>query len=148
MSRSTHNPKNKTQKVFRGWDYSEIIEWMEIDYKKTKTKLIKFKLSVFCDTIKKAFKELFDFKCYMSQEQIEIQETKKALDILMNKISDQVININPIYINKVKGLRTYVTKLATFDNTYIQPLWKGLSEIKSDTEFVRYVKHFLESLWD
>jgi len=149
MSRSLHHPKNKTQKVFRGWDYGEIIEWMEVDYKESKIKAIKFKLSVFFTDIKKAFKELFNCRYSMTHEQIEIKETKKALDILSNKLAETYINqVDQKYIDKVNGLRTYVTKLSKFENTYIQPLWKGLSEIKSDSEFVRYVKHFLESLWD
>ena len=149
MSRSLHHPKNKTQKVFRGWDYGEIIEWMEVDYKESKIKAIKFKLSVFFTDIKKAFKDLFNCRYSMTHEQIEIKETKKALDILSNKLAETYINqVDQKYIDKVNGLRTYVTKLSKFENTYIQPLWKGLSEIKSDSEFVRYVKHFLESLWD
>jgi len=149
MSRSLHHPKNKTQKVFRGWDYGEIIEWMEVDYKESKIKAIKFKLSVFFTNIKKAFKDLFNCRYSMTHEQIEIKETKKALDILSNKLAETFSNnIDQKYIDKVNGLRTYVTKLSKFENTYIQPLWKGLSEIKSDSEFVRYVKHFLESLWD
>lgn len=146
MSRSLHDKRNKTQKVFRGWDYSEIIEWMEVDYKDSIFKMIKYRLSNFFKVMKKAFKDLFTNR-YMDEDDRENIATKKALDYLMSNMYDST-NIKKEYKEKVDGLRTYVTKLAKHDNTYIQPLWKGLSEIKSDSEFVRYVSFFLESLWD
>lgn len=143
--RSLHDKRNKTQKVFRGWDYSEIIEWMDVDYKDSKFKTIKFRLIDFFITMKKAFKVLFENRFY-DEDIREIQETKKALKCLMKHLDEDIPNKK--YKEKVDGLRTYVTKLSEKNDTYIQPLWKGLSEIKSDSEFVRYVSFFLESLWD
>jgi len=148
--RSLHDPKNKTQKVFRGWDYGEIIEWMEVDYKDSKFKMIKYRLREFFKTIKKAFKDLFSNR-FIDREQRENEETKKVLDYLMDKLYEDTYKstkLDPKYKEKVQGLRTYVEELSKYKNSYIQPLWEGLSKIKDDGEFIRYVKHFFESLWD
>jgi hypothetical protein len=145
--RSLHDKRNKTQSIFRGWDYSEIIEWMEVEYKDSKFKMIKYRLNVFFKAIKRALKDLFTNR-FMGEEEREIIQTKKALEHLEIHTYNNTGLIDPKYKNKVDGLRIYVERLALCDNTYVQPLWKGLSEIKSDSEFVRYVKYFLESLWD
>ena len=148
--RSLHDPKNKTQKVFRGWDYGEIIEWMEVDYKDSKFKLIKYRLREFFKTMKKAFKDLFTHR-FMDSEHRENEETKKALEYLMDQLFADTCSsttLNPKYKEKVDGLRTYVDELAKYKNTYVYPLWEGLSKIKDDGEFIRYVSHFFESLWD
>ena len=145
--RTLHDKRNKTQKVFRGWDYSEIIEWMEVDYKDSIYKMIKYRLKEFYKTIKTALKKLF-LNRYIDEEDRENEATKDALEFLMSNMYNNSGLVKEEHKKKVDGLRTYVTKLAECDNTYIQPLWKGLSEIKSDFEFVRYVQFFLESLWD
>lgn len=140
--RSTHDKRNKTQKVFRGWDFGEIIEWMEVDYKDSHIKMFKYRLKEFYKTMKIAFKELFKNRFY-NEEEREIEEAKKALNhLLYLKDSD------PRFIHKVAGLRTYVKKLYGFENTYLHPLWKGLYEIESDSEFIRYVSLLLEYMWD
>jgi len=145
---SIHDKKNKTQRVFRGWDYSEIIEWMEVDYKDSIVKMIKYRLGIFYTTMKRAFKDLFQNRL-MDKDERENQATKLALNYLLKNIDDGSFNgVKKEYQEKVDGLRVYVKKLAECDHTYIQPLWKGLSEITSDNEFIRYVSFFLESLWD
>jgi len=145
--RSLHDKRNKTQKVFRGWDYSEIIEWMDVEYKDSYFKIIKYRLNVFYKTIKRALRDLFKNK-YLDKDDRENQETKRALNYLMMNLDNSSSEIQEKCKIKVEGLRTYVTKLSNNRKSYIYPLWKGLSEIESDCEFVKYVSFFLESLWD
>jgi len=143
-----HNKKHKTQQVFRGWDYEEIIQWMEVDYHDTTYKVIKFRLKKFYFVMKSACKDLFLIVGWDDEER-EILETKKALELLQDKLySFNYSNVEQKYLDKVQGLRVYIKRLSETDHSYSTPLWIGLHDIKDDGEFIKYVILLFECLWD
>ena len=97
--------------------------------------------------MKKEFKNIFQ-NIFLDEEERENEATKKALDFLLDNLYNNSGLVIEKHKKKVDGLRTYVKRLSECDHTYTQPLWEGLSKIKSDFEFIRYVKHSLEYMWD
>lgn len=149
MSYSLHDKRLKTQRVFKGWDYSEIIEWMEVEEKLTIKNQLFHRLNIFFKDIKKSFKNLFQW--ILNDEEMEIKKTKKAIDYLMKKCWEESCGsykLTEKEREKIGGLRTYMRRLSRFKNSYLHPLWEGLYKIEDDETFLKYISHFLESLWD
>lgn len=150
MNRSLHDPKNKTQTMFKGWDFTEITEWLDVNDNHTTYSRIYFRIKVFFNTVNKAVKELFASFGYDS-EILSNYKTKKAINFLIIKYNESIENgtqLDPKILKKIDGLRTYMEKLVEQDNTEITSVWKALIEIEDDEIFLHYIKYFLESLWD
>ena len=150
--RSLHDHRNKTQSMFRGWDFSEITEWLEVNKEKSgKFKHILYRIRLWKKIVWNTTKELFLPFIY-DYEEVKNIETKKALDFLIKKVEDVETGHSAVldvkYREKINGLRTYIIRLAEQDSTYVTPLWQGLSRIEHDAVFLTYVKYLLETLWD
>lgn len=74
-------------------------------------------------------------------EQTRIKINKLASNLVLHKISPEEMKL-------IKGIRTFVSRLAKWENTYNQPLWKGLSAIEDDEAFLRFVDPLLPYMWD
>jgi len=48
----------------------------------------------------------------------------------------------------VKNIREFVSIIHTKDNTYKKPIWKGLSNIKEDGTFLKFVSILYREMWN
>ena len=110
--------KKKTQKMFVGYDFSEIIEWLGIDMDEHEEK----------EAIK------------LAQIEIEKLRSKLGRDGYLDSHDEETIK-------KVEGIRTYVRICSEREMDYSYKIWKGLYETEHDSTFLVYVSVLLKYMW-
>jgi hypothetical protein len=110
--------KKKTQRMFTGIDFSEIIEWLGIDMDEHEEK----------EAIK------------LAKIEIEKLRLKLGRDGYLDGSDKETIR-------KVEGIRTYVRICSEREIDYSNKIWKGLYETEHDSTFLVYVSLLLEYMW-
>ena len=158
--RSLHDKRNKTQTSFRGWDWTELSEWLDVKDELElnffgKVKIVLAKCKIFFLKCCYEYNKLFKWSLIADSEEVLLYNIRKVLQELAserfyrNSNSEKLCKLTEEELKeKIGGIRTFVKRLSEGKHSYTTPLWNGLYRIKSDEEFLRYVEELLPHLWD
>jgi hypothetical protein len=76
------------------------------------------------------------------------EESAKAIDEKLVEIIGEIHGYSLQAHPDVKKIREFVSIIHTKDNTYKKPIWKGLSNIKEDGTFLKFVSILYREMWN
>lgn len=88
--------------------------------------------------------ELAEYFGFDGSDDESIKIIDEKLTTIIREIHGCSLKAHPDAIK----IRKYVAKLEENDNTFKKPLWKGLSNIKEDGTFLKFVALLYSEMWN
>ena len=106
------------QKEWKGWDWTEISEYLGVDIELDEEEIIK-------------------------QTNIKLDEIINMCDVALDYNS----KLQPNYTH-AQEIREFLVKLNCGDRTSFSTVLKGIYKIEDSQTFLQHIKHYLQYLWD
>lgn len=111
-------PMEPKQKEWKGWDWTEISEFLGVDIELSDEEIIK-------------------------QTNIKLDEIMDMWDVSLDYNS----KLQPNY-KVAQEIREFLVKLNCGDKTSFSSVLKGIYKIEDSQVFLQHIKHYLQYLWD